>query len=347
MTGKESGYLTVLSRSVHVAVTTFATRAAVLGTAVSMALVGAPAAAAAGETPTAVVPEVLVVGGSGNSLPSEAMMHVLYEQGIFHDPDPTGIRYPAQLWPIQGKLTLDESVAVGVANLDAALQASDGPVTVVALSQGAVVVNYEKRALMAQPNPPSDISFVTIGDPTNSDGGLLAKLPHVHIPILDATIPRAPIETPYDTTEIVHEYDGFADFPDNPFNLLADLNALAGVVYEHPNKSGVDLSDPRNVVTVSTNSLGGTTTHILVPTDELPLTRPLRALGVPDKVVDRLDRPLRKIINTAYEGERPGRSATRATSGTAESSASRADSDAAGSRSAVAKPKARSARAGR
>lgn len=284
---------------------------AALAIAVSFVAVPVSGAAVARQSADPVVPDVLVVGGSGNSMPSQKMMHVLFEQGIFSDPDPTGVRYPAQLWPIRGKLTLDQSVAVGVANLDAALAASDGPVTVVALSQGAVVVNYEKRALMAQPNPPSDISFVTIGDPTNSDGGLLAKLPHVHIPILDATIPREPIETPYDTTEIVHEYDGYADFPDNPFNLLADLNAIAGVIYEHPNKGGVDLTDPRNVVTVSTNSLGGTTTHILVPTDELPLTRPLRALGVPDRLVDKLDKPLRRIINTGYSGERPGRKAPK------------------------------------
>lgn len=321
------------------AISDIAIRSAVLGTAVSIAMTGAPAAAAAGMSPAPAVPEVLVIGGSGNSLPSEAMMHVLYEQGIFTDPDPTGIRYPAQLWPIQGKLTLDESVAVGIANLDAALQASDGPVTVVALSQGAVVVNYEKRALMAQSDPPSDISFVTIGDPTNSDGGLLAKLPHIHIPILDATIPGAPVETPYDTTEIVHEYDGFADFPDNPFNLLADLNTFAGVVYEHPNKSGVDLTDPRNVVTTSTNSLGGTTTHILVPTDELPLTRPLRTLGVPDRVVDRLDRPLRKIINSAYDGERPKRSHTGSSVGALPAPQSVAK--ATGSAKAVAHPRGR------
>ncbi|GAY19209.1 PE-PPE domain-containing protein [Mycobacterium sp. shizuoka-1] len=269
----------------------------------AVALADAPADPAAGE--------VLVVGGTGTSMPSERMMHALYEQGIFGDPDPVGVRYPAQLWPFRGKLTLDRSVAIGVANLDSAVADADGPVTVVGLSQGAVVVNYEKRALMAQPDPPADISFVTIGDPTNRDGGLLAKLPHLHIPILDATIPQAPVETPYDTTEIVHEYDGYADFPDHPLNLLADLNALAGVVYLHPNKGGVDLDDPRNVVTTTTNSLGGTTTHIVVPTDELPLTRPLRAIGVPDKAVDALDKPLRKIINTGYDGDRPGRPAPR------------------------------------
>ncbi|MCF6387962.1 PE-PPE domain-containing protein [Mycobacterium sp. MBM] len=251
--------------------------------------------------------EALVVGGTGNGTPSEEMMHQLVEQGIISDPDPVGVAYPADIWPLRGDLTLDQSVSVGVANLGAALSAASGPVVVVGISQGAVVVNYEKSALLAQADPTQNIMFVTIGDPTNSDGGLLAKLPHVHIPILDATIPKAPVETPYDTIEIVHEYDGYADFPDNPLNILAVLNAAAGVIYEHPNKSGVDLADPRNVVTVDTNSLGGTTTHVLVPTDQLPLTRPLRTLGVPDRLVDRLDAPLRRIIDTGYRGERPAR----------------------------------------
>ncbi|WP_205765440.1 PE-PPE domain-containing protein [Mycolicibacterium austroafricanum] len=265
-------------------------------------------AAKAEAPPVPVIREAFVVGGTGNGTPSDQMMYQLFEQGIIIDPNPVGVTYPADIWPLRGELTLDQSVAVGVANLGAALAESSGPVVVVGISQGAVVVNYEKSALVAQadPHPPQDLVFVTIGDPTNRDGGILAKLPHFRIPILDATIPKAPVETPYDTIEIVHEYDGYADFPDNPFNLLAVLNAVAGIIYEHPNKSGVDLSDPRNIVTISTNSLGGTTTHILVPTDDLPLTRPLRSLGIPDKYVDEVDVPLRWIINTGYSGERPG-----------------------------------------
>jgi hypothetical protein len=30
------------------------------------------------------------------------------------------------------------------------------------------------------------------------------------------------------------EYDGFADFPQYPLNVLADLNAIAGLLYVHP-----------------------------------------------------------------------------------------------------------------
>ncbi|NIH95511.1 hypothetical protein FHU31_002467 [Mycolicibacterium fluoranthenivorans] len=123
---------------------------------------------------------------------------------------------------------------------------------------------------------------------------------------MDATIPKPPVETPYNTVEIVHEYDGYADFPDRPLNLLADLNALAGVVHEHPNKRGVDLSDPSNVVTTSTNSLGGTTTHVLVTNRRASAYATARSVGVPDKIVNRMDRPLRRIINTGYSGERPG-----------------------------------------
>ncbi len=283
-------------------------------TTVTIAFTACGAAQAAAPF-AAVIGEALVVGGTGNGTPSDQMMYQLFEQGIISDPNPVGVTYPADIWPLRGELTLDQSVAVGVANLGAALAESSGRVVVVGISQGAVVVNYEKSALLAQEDPPApqDLVFVTIGDPTNRDGGLLAKLPHFHIPVLDVTIPKAPAETPYDTIEIVHEFDGYADFPDNPFNLLAVLNAVAGIIYEHPNKSGVDLSDPRNIVTISTNSLGGTTTHILVPTDDLPLTRPLRSLGIPDKYVDVVDIPLRWVINTGYSGERPGISDTPAT----------------------------------
>ena len=79
--------------------------------------------------------------------------------------------------------------------------------------------------------------------------------------------------------EVVREFDGFADVPDRPFNMVANLNALAGVVYVHPNYGGLDLKDEDNVVTYSKNSLGGTTKHILVKTDQLPLTEPLRESG--------------------------------------------------------------------
>lgn len=40
--------------------------------------------------------------------------------------------------------------------------------------------------------------------------------------------PRPEPETPYDVIVVAQEYDGWADFPDRPWNLLATLNAIAG-----------------------------------------------------------------------------------------------------------------------
>ncbi len=122
--------------------------------------------------------------------------------------------------------------------------------------------------------------------------------------MLDFTITPPPVDTPYPTTEIVREFDGFADWPDKPFHALADLNALAGIVFLHPNYGGLDLADSDNVKIQT-----GNTTHIVVKTDDLPLTQPLREVGVDDKIVDAIDKPLRRIINRAYDGPRPGKPA--------------------------------------
>jgi PE-PPE domain len=249
--------------------------------------------------------DVLYLGGTGQQgAPTKAGMAWLINDGIVTTTDPddlVGVDYPADLWPLVGTLSLDKSVAAGTNTLDGLIPAADGPVTVVGVSQGAVVINYEKRRLTAESNPRTDIDFVTLGDPTNSDGGILAKLPPVHIPILDVTFTPAPVDTPYPTTEIVRECDGFADWPDRPFNALADLNALAGIVYLHPDYGGLDLTDPENAKIEN-----GNTTHIVVKTDEFPVTQPLRQIGADDNIVDAIDKPLRRIIDRAYDGPRPG-----------------------------------------
>jgi diacyltrehalose acyltransferase len=79
-------------------------------------------------------------------------------------------------------------------------------------------------------------------------------------------------------------------------------NAVMGMAFVHgPPISAADpASVPEANTAVRTNSLGGTVVTHLVPTEKLPLTRPLRLIGVPDKVVDRADRVLRPIIDSGY-----------------------------------------------
>lgn len=266
------------------------------------------AAAAAVAMAPVVRAETFYLGGTGTvGTPSAASMAYLISTGMIDDPHPIGLPYPAQLWPLVGDMTLDASVAQGTDTLDAAIHGATGPVTVVGVSQGAVVINDEKRRLMAEPaaDRPADLVFVTVADPTNSDGGVMSKLPPVHIPLLDFTVTPPPVDTPYRTVEVVREYDGVSDFPDRPLP-LAVANAVVGGFTLHPNYGGIDIDDTANVVTYSD---GGKTEHIVVPTEHLPLTQGLRDAGVDSKLVDAIDKPLRKRIDRAYDGPRPSKPA--------------------------------------
>ena len=74
-----------------------------------------------------------------------------------------------------------------------------------------------------------------IGNPNRPNGGLFERLALLGtVPILDATFGQpTPTDTGIQTTDIAFQYDGVADFPTYPINLLADLNALAGFAYIH------------------------------------------------------------------------------------------------------------------
>ncbi|PRC59000.1 PE-PPE domain-containing protein, partial [Mycobacterium sp. ITM-2017-0098] len=71
-------------------------------------------------------------------------------------------------------------------------------------------------------------------DPNLPNGGLMSRFPGLYIPILDMPFNGpAATDTEFQTVEISRQYDGFTDFPLYPFNIIADLNAVLGIVYLH------------------------------------------------------------------------------------------------------------------
>ena len=158
-------------------------------------------------------------------------------------------------------------------------------------------------ALPADLRPaPDRLGFVTVGDPTGAQG--ILRDAAVQGPATGSDPVRAP-ETPYDTVVVNGEYDGWADFPDRPWNLVSLVNALLGIAYVHGGyetiPGGLDLSTvPPANITTSTNSLGGTTTVYLIPTERLPLVQPLRDIGVPEPVVAALEAPLKAMVDAGY-----------------------------------------------
>ncbi|MDR3662366.1 MAG: PE-PPE domain-containing protein [Mycobacterium sp.] len=248
-----------------------------------------------------------------------------------------GINYPAQFWPFPfagwGGLSgakWNDSTGQGIANLDTALQAalptatSTNPDIVFGYSQGGNIVTREKSTLSGLTDAQkAALAFVMIGDTNRPNGGLFERLALLGtVPILDATFGLpAPTNTGIKTTDIAFQYDGVADFPLYPINLLADLNAIAGFWYVHgtylapnANSSTGELPDgytPAELQAALANpnnqSVYGDTTYITIPTKTLPIVQPLLEFGgftnttfIVKPLVDLIEPVLRVLIDTGY-----------------------------------------------
>jgi diacyltrehalose acyltransferase len=217
-------------------------------------------------------------------------------------------RLPALLWPHKGldTITVGESVVAGTKNLDKAIRSTNGPANAIGLSEGTMVLDAEQARLANDPTapPPDQLSFTTFGDPTRSHGfskSVLSMFPAgTYIPVVNYTVPK-PVESQYDNNVVVAAYDGFGDFPDRPWNLISLANAAIGSTTVHTPAAFTNPDDvPPQNITTSTNSRGATTTTYLVPAKHLPLTLPLRYIGVSDQFADQIDDALRPIVDAGY-----------------------------------------------
>ncbi|XTP35325.1 PE-PPE domain-containing protein [Mycobacterium sp. TJFP1] len=203
----------------------------------------------------------------------------------------------------QNPFSTDRALLDGVERADVAVREIDGQVVVIGESMGSMVASRLAADLAQSPDPPSpdDIRFVLIASPEEGVAQYFKE--GTRIPLLNYTVSRV-AQSPYPTTVVFGEYDGWADPPDRPWNLVAVANAAMGLIYVHgPAMWDVDLSDvpPENI------TVDGTVTRYFVPTEHLPLTRPFRDLGVPDCLVDAADHILRPIIDAGYRRhDQPG-----------------------------------------
>lgn len=231
---------------------------------------------------------------------------------------------PEEFWPTFGSRTFDDSVDVGVANLDACLTGAGGCIAhiypggagaadefvVFGYSQSARVASIEKRNLIDQYGDDLDtapvVSFVLIGNPNRPNGGILERFNGLHIPILDVTFDGATPTNSCDdtvchfaTADISRQYDGWSDFPVDPLNLLADVNAIAGIAYLHPDYFGG--TEVNGVTTYLYQGQVGDTNYYMIPSARLPILAPLAQIGVPDPVLAAFDAPLRVMVEWGYD----------------------------------------------
>jgi hypothetical protein len=208
---------------------------------------------------------------------------------------------PEGLYPVTGVNTLpiDSSAALGEKALDHEImeQITQGNhVEVFGYSQSSLISSMEMSQLAANGVPSTDVNFILVGDPNNPNGGMLERFVGLTIPSFGATFNGATPSDLYPTDIYTNEYDGFADFPRYPINLLSDLNALLGIAYDHatyldplPGSMQIDLGT------------FGETTYFMNTDPTLPLIDPLQIIPVIGKpLYDLMEPDLRILVNLGY-----------------------------------------------
>lgn len=282
-----------------------------------VALIAVPALAVTQTITTAVqllaATTVLMMGGTGTPLapttPAENQTYMsTMLNGFFVQPGYTrvAVHTPEEFWPSTGNddRTFDVSVADGVDDLDAAIKTpayyvGGNKVIVFGYSQSATIIAMEKQNLADDPNAPlpSQLEFVVVGSLNNPDGGLFTRLPGFVILGLGVTFEPAMPNDGYKTTSYVREFEGLADLPDNPLNLLALGNALVGAAVLHPDYRSVDPDDPSNITLPSTDP---NSVYVLMPTARLPILMIFDGV-VPEPILAGLDPILRWGVNLGYD----------------------------------------------
>ena len=193
-------------------------------------------------------------------------------------------------------LPADVNNALGADAVESAIKdlPSNEPIILFGHSQGGQVIYDALRRWDNNPNfapDPDRVTWVSIGNPENPYGGITSKFG------LSQPQPRVPANTQYEGIEVIRQYDGWADAPDNPFNLLAVLNAVVGSQTYHLDYRNVDINDPNNVrfTPDKTDGTPGNITYVYVPAEVIPLVKDAGVLA------PILDRWLRPTIEAGYE----------------------------------------------
>ncbi|MDB5176506.1 MAG: hypothetical protein JWN75_174 [Candidatus Saccharibacteria bacterium] len=255
------------------------------------------------------VSTVMQVNGTkapGSSGPSAGSFDKTSLSGYMDTSDNTWavVLYPASFGPLTGNAdpTLDGSIQQGRISLHQQIDSTSGHKIIFCTSQGAAVCTLVKRDFESDPNAPpaDDIQFVSVGDPTRPNGGIMARFPWLSLPGLGIKFYGATPDTQYKSVNVARQYDFVSDFPEDPANILAVVNAVLGGVYLHPYYSGVDLNSP-----TTTKQVHGNTTYYTAYTDKLPILQPFRdfaaALGrTSTPFLDAIEPLLRVVIEAGY-----------------------------------------------
>lgn len=256
-----------------------------------------------------------VLGGSGVPTPSHDLIDTLQSlyfpsaanfagQPTFSGVDPVALTTPEQFYPVTGvyQETLATSVSQGVQILNneiSPILSSGDPVDVFGISQSAIIASLEMEQLEIT-DPDADATFVLAGDLMNPNGGILERFAGLDLSSLGIDFYGATPSDDFTTAIYTLEYDGYADFPKYPLDILSDLNAIEGINVVHGEYADLTAADLADAVQLTTS--GATdTSYYIIPVDDLPLLDPIRDIPViGNPIADLLQPDLTYLVNLGY-----------------------------------------------
>src|SRR6202453_657324 len=304
-------------------------------TAAQALLGGSPAAGGvtgAADPPlpqTLIAPSVgLFMGGSGNPIPNatyiNGVLNWVNQNFAVTMSNALPLFTPEGLYPVTGVKTLpvNTSVSEGITILQSAINQQLFPtsgtgapsVAVLGYSQSSVISSLVIQNILSGNYPfqvpsTSQLGFTLLGDPMNPNGGLLERFAGLTFPSLGFDFYGAtPPNTPYNTAIYTLEYDGFADFPQYPIDVLSDLNAVLGIQYVHGTYASIypnarPQGDTMIELPGSATLPGGTgaTNYYMISQPNLPLLDPVRAIPIIGNPIADLAQPdLAVLVNLGY-----------------------------------------------
>jgi PE-PPE domain len=173
----------------------------------------------------------------------------------------------------------------------------ENPLYAFGYSQSSALSGLTMQQLASAGVPANDLHFVLVGDPSTPDGGLYSEFGLTDIaPGLSDLTP----DNLYPTDVYTLEYDPVADWPQYSSNVLSDLNAVDGLLFEHLAYLGVTPQQISDAIPLDTAG-DSLTSYYMIPSETLPILDPLLLMPVIGQpLYDLLEPDMSILVNLGY-----------------------------------------------
>jgi hypothetical protein len=174
---------------------------------------------------------------------------------------------------------------------------ADNPLYAFGYSQSSALSGLTMQQLASAGVPADDLHFVLVGDPSAPSGGIYSEFGLTDI--APGTNDLTP-DNLYPTDVYTLEYDPVADWPQYSSNLLSDLNAFEGLLFEHLAYLGLTPQQVSDAIPLDTTG-DSLTSYYMIPSETLPILDPLLLtpiIGQP--LYDLLEPDTSILVNLGY-----------------------------------------------